>query len=212
MNQESIEFLDIPSAQCRNCKSFIRVRDCPSMRSDNDTPYDHIVMRSGFCLLGKDGVGSDFSLYYNENEPICKHYCYDAYNGETATKEKALKDYIHTLTSNVYDRRTKEYKLLDDFRKSLKDSTLFAKIPTSFMGRPITDKDFLNAIYRLRDDELIRYVAKLYLASVCRSQLTELAFRKCMAYKEYCKILGKIRFELSDAFEKSIQNTQEVNE
>ena len=211
MNQESIEILDIPTAQCRNCKSFIRVRDCPN-RSDNDTPYDNIVMRNGFCLLGRYMEGGDFTLFYNDRDPPCKNYTYDLYNAETTQNETLLKDYIRNLTKDVWDRRTKEYKLLDNYRKSLKDSSLIAKLPTSILGVPINDKDMQNALYRLQDDKLIEYTAKLYLGAVCRTQLSYLAWRKSMKYKEYCKILGKIRFELSDAFEKSIQNMQEVHE
>ena len=202
---ENIELLDIPERCCRNCKSFIRVRDTPS--SDNATFYDKVVWRKGFCLLGQrygNANGCDFSLYYNDHKPLCNSYILDEYNEETNKTETKFRDWNSKLLKNTFDRRSKEYKLLDQYRKSLDRPELIADNPKSIMGRPIKDESMSKALGRIMDDRLLEKVAELYITSIARTQLHELNCRKAMPYKEYDRVVGYVRFKLAEFYEKSL--------
>lgn len=211
MPHEDIVLADLPKRECRNCKSFIRVRDVPT-KSEKQTPYDRIVKCNGFCLLGQDE--GHFGLFYNQTNPYCHSYCYDSYNAETNKMERVLIDWHNKLTKDVWDRRTKSYKMLDEFRKYLGDPKLFASIPTHTFGRPIHDKDIQNALYRMGDDRIICYVAELYLTTVARDQISTIYFRKSMPYKEYDRVKGYVRFKLAEAYENGLkpdENTSVTN-
>ena len=199
-----INMIDLPERVCRNCKSFIRVRDSPE-RYHEDTPYDRSVMRVGFCLLGQC-KGIDFGLYYNTRKPDCNSYCYDAYNDETYKMELTLKNWVDKITKDTFDRRTKAYKILDGFRNSLDDPALKPKKITSIFGRPIRDESLSQALSRLGEDRLMEYLARLYISSVARDQIFEIHTRKCMPYKEYDRVLGYIRFKLADAYESGLKH------
>lgn len=207
--QENIELLTIPARHCRNCRSFIRVRDNP--KTEKDTFFSKVVHREGFCLLGqREGYcgGGDFSLYHDSPNPHCNSFVYDDYNNKTTEIEQKFKDWHHKLIRNSYDRRTKEFKLLDQYRKYLDRPELFAQRPEYIFGIPIQDSSFKDALYRLGDDRLIEITAELYITSVARTQLHELNCRKAMPFKEYDRMLGYIRFQLADCYDRSICNNE----
>lgn len=207
---DDIVLINLPERCCRNCKSFIRVRDTPT--SDNHTIYDRVVLRKGFCILGqKYGVasGCDFSLYYNDTNPHCNSYVYDQYNAESTETERKFRDWYKKLITNSIDRRTKEYRLLDEYRKSLDRPDLTAQKPTSLFGVPIKDKSFSEALYRIGEDRIIELVTELYISSVAREQLHILNYRKAMPYKEYDKVLGYVRFKLAEEYQNAIESTAE---
>jgi hypothetical protein len=166
---------------CRKCMNYFRVRE----------KTWEVLSPQGFCIYGQ--LEGDFSLYYSTSRSNnCAAFILSEYNNETTKMESELNKKIDTFEYNTHDKRTKEYKLLENKLIRAKDLKVFKE----FKNQEGPGSRWIL----MRMNNKIQKALKEMLRDIYEDDYKKLQSRKYLSKVQYLRILADLNSEFYNKY------------